>query len=66
MTKFGINKSVIQTDHGGKLALSNSFHKMILKDCNYMVEPTGDDSPSQNDGAEIYNNTLVVKVQTLL
>ncbi len=31
-----------------------------------MVEPTGADSPSQNGGAEIYNNNLAVKVQTLL
>ncbi len=31
-----------------------------------MVEPTGADSPSQNGGAEIYNNTLAVKVRTLL
>jgi hypothetical protein len=31
-----------------------------------MVEPTGAVSPSQNGGAKIYNNTLAVKVQTLL
>ncbi len=31
-----------------------------------MVEPTGANSPSQNGGVEIYNNTLAVKVCTLL
>ncbi len=30
------------------------------------MEPTGTDCPTQNGGAEIYNNTLAVKVQTLL
>jgi hypothetical protein len=39
---------------------------MMLKDFGYMVEPTGADSPSQNGGAEIYNNMLAVKVRTLL
>ena len=37
-----------------------------MHDFAYAVEPTGADSPSQNGGAEIYNNTLTVKVQTLL
>jgi hypothetical protein len=32
----------------------------------YVVEPTGADSPSQNGGAEIYNNTLAIRVWTLL
>ena len=31
-----------------------------------MVEPTGSDSPSQNDGAERMNGTLGVMVRTLL
>jgi hypothetical protein len=38
----------------------------MLKDFDYVVEATGLDSPSQNGGAEIYNNTLAVKVRTLL
>jgi hypothetical protein len=38
----------------------------MLQDYGYVVEPTGADSPSQNGGVEIYNNTLVVKVCTLL
>ncbi len=38
----------------------------MLKEFDYIVEPTGTDSPSQNGGAEIYNNTLAVKVWMLL
>jgi hypothetical protein len=38
----------------------------MLKDFGYVVKGTGADSPSQNGGAEIYNNTLAVKVRTLL
>ena len=39
---------------------------MMLREFGYVVEPTGADSPLQNRGAEIYNNTLAVKVRTLL
>ncbi len=39
---------------------------MMLGKFGYVVEPTGADSPSQNGGAEIYNNTLAIKVRTLL
>jgi hypothetical protein len=39
---------------------------MMLDEFGYVVEPTGADSPSQNGGVEIYNNTLVVKVRTLV
>jgi hypothetical protein len=38
----------------------------MLEEFNYVVKPTGADSPSQNGGAEIYNNTLAMKVCTLL
>jgi hypothetical protein len=38
----------------------------MLKEFDYIVELTGTDSPSQNGGAEIYNNTLAVKVRMLL
>ncbi len=34
----------------------------MINEFNYIVEPTGSDSPSQNGGAEIYNGTLAVKV----
>jgi hypothetical protein len=39
---------------------------MMLDEFKYVVEPTGTDSPTQNGGAEIYSNTLAVKVWTLL
>ncbi len=38
----------------------------MLTEFGYVIEPTGADSPSQNGGAEIYNNTLAVKVCMLL
>ena len=66
MTKFGVGNGVIWTDQGGELACSKSFGDMMLREFGYVVEPTGADSPSQNGGAEIYNNTLAVKVRTLL
>ena len=66
MTKFGIASGVVRTDQGGELARSTAFRNMMLKEFGYVVEPTGADSPSQNGGAEIYNNTLAVKVRTLL
>ncbi len=66
MTKFGIGNGVVRTDQGGELACSASFRDTMLRNFNYVVEPTGADSPPQNGGAEIYNNMLVVKVWTLL
>ena len=66
MSKFGIGRGVVRTDQGGELARSALFHDMMLRDSGYVVEPTGVDSPLQNGGAEIYNNTLAVKVRTLL
>ena len=57
MTKFGIGNGVVRTDQGGELARSKSFRDMMLSEFSYVVEPTGADSPSQNGGAEIYNNT---------
>jgi hypothetical protein len=66
MTKFGIASGVVRTDQGGELARSAAFRTMMLRDFGYVVEPTGADSLSQNGGSEIYNNTLAVKVRTLL
>jgi hypothetical protein len=66
MSKFGTGNGIIRTDQGGKLAGSNAFRETMLKDFGYVVECTGAESPSQNGGVEIYNNTLAVKVQTLL
>jgi hypothetical protein len=66
MSKFGRAKGLLWTDQGGKLARSSAFCEMMLKNFGYAVKPTGADSPSQNGCAEIYNNTLAVKVWTLL
>jgi hypothetical protein len=63
---FGNTRGIIRMDQGGELARSNGFITAMLKDCGYVVERTGADSPSQNGSAEIFNNTLAVKVQTLL
>jgi hypothetical protein len=38
----------------------------MLDSCGYVVEPTGANSASKNGGAERYNDTLAVKVCTLL
>jgi hypothetical protein len=67
MKKFSLAKGIIQTNQGGKLACSEEFRKTMLKEFDYVVEPTGTNSPSQNGGVEIYNITLIaVKVWTLL
>ncbi len=39
---------------------------MVLRQYNYVVEPTGADSPSQNGAMETYNNKLAVRTCTLL
>ena len=66
MTKFGIGNGVVHMNQGGELARSASFRDMMLHEFGYVVKPTVADSPLQNGGAEIYNNTLAVKVWTLL
>jgi hypothetical protein len=66
MRKFCLSDGIIRTDQGGELAWSDKFRTAMLDNFGYVVEPTGADSPLQNGGAEIYNNTLAVKVRTLL
>ena len=61
MKKFGISNVVIRADQGGKLARSAAYQELMLNTFGYVVESTGADSPSQNGGAEIYNNMLAVK-----
>jgi hypothetical protein len=63
---FGNTWGIIRTDQGSELARSNGFITAMLKNHGYVVECTGANSPSQNGSAEIFNNTLAVKVQTLL
>jgi hypothetical protein len=62
MSKYGKGNGIIRMDQGSKLARSGKFFKSMLKDFGYVAERTGVDSPSQNGGTEIYNNTLAVKV----
>ena len=39
---------------------------MVLRTHNYVLEPTGANSPSQNGSVEIYNNKLAIRARTLL
>jgi hypothetical protein len=66
MKKFGIGNGVVRTDQGGELARSAAYRELMLNTFSYVVESTGADSPFQNGGAEIYNNTLAVKTRMLL
>ncbi len=58
--------SFVRTDQGGELACSSSFRNTMLSNFNYIVEPTGADSPLQNGAVEFYNGHLAVKVWTLI
>jgi hypothetical protein len=66
MKKFCLAKGINHTNQGSELARSNEFRLMMAKDFTCSAEPTGANSASQNGGVEIYNNTLAVKVRTLL
>ncbi len=66
MRRFALTTGLVWTDQGGELAGCGTFRDLMLAKFGYVVEPTGADSPSQNGGVEIYNNTLAVKVRTLL
>jgi hypothetical protein len=56
----------IPTDQGGELAGTSDLADMILCKHSYVFDPTGADSPSQNGGAELYNDKLAVQTHTLL
>lgn len=56
----------VRCDQGGELARSSLFVDLLLNKFNYRVEPTGADSPSQNGGAERWNQTFAVTVRALL
>lgn len=51
----------VRTDQGGELARSLAFQDMLHRDHQYILEPTGSDSPSQNGAVEIYNDKFGVK-----
>ena len=57
---------VIRCDQGGELARSAAFRTTMMEKHLYVVEPTGADSPSQNAGAEKWNDTLAVTARALL
>ncbi len=67
LARFGhADGGVVQTDQGGELARSTEFSDTILRNHQYVIKPTGADSPSQNGAAEIYNTKLAVRMRTLL
>jgi hypothetical protein len=64
--RFGhADGGVVRTDQGSELARSPEFCDTILHNYQYVIEPTGADSPSQNGAAEIYNGKLAVRARTL-
>ena len=67
LAQFGLTTGgVIRCDQGGELARSKAFISTMLNVHNYVVEPTGADSPSQNGGVERWNDSFAVTVQALL
>ena len=63
---YGGGSGIIQFDQGGELARSTTFRTLVLEEFNYVVEPTGADSPSQNGAVECYNCTMGTMVRCLL
>ena len=57
---------IIRCDQGGELAKCAEFVTETKKRHNYVVEPTGADSPSQNGGIESWNGVWAVTVRALL
>ncbi|KAL7538057.1 LOW QUALITY PROTEIN: hypothetical protein ACHAXR_008252 [Thalassiosira sp. AJA248-18] len=67
LSLFGLPEGgIIRCDQGGELAACKEFVTRMKRDHNYIVEPTGADSPSQNGGVERWNNTLATTVRALL
>lgn len=69
LTTYGrsfVKGGFVRCDQGGELARSSLFVDLLLNKFNYRVEPTGADSPSQNGGAERWNQTFAVTVRALL
>ncbi len=60
------NGGCIRTNQGSKLAQSTTFRDLLLCEFNYILEPTGANSPSLNGSAEIYNDKFAVHARTLL
>jgi hypothetical protein len=67
LKKFGHHDGgSICSDQGGELAKSSTLANMVLRTHNYVFEPTGVDSPSQNVAVETYNDKLAVRTRALL
>jgi hypothetical protein len=67
MRRFALQDGgFVRTDQEGELAHSSSFRNTMLCTFNYVVEPTGADSPSQNGAIKFCNGHLAVKVWMLL
>ena len=56
----------IHMDQGGELARLLALSDLVLRKHNYVLEPTGADSPLQNGSVEIYNDKLAIRARTLL
>jgi hypothetical protein len=67
LTRFGHKDGgSVRTDQGGELARSTTLPDNLLRQHNYIIEPTGANSPSQNGAVEIYNGKLAVCTHSLL
>ncbi len=67
LARHGLSKGgCLCTDQGGELAWSSHLLNMVLPKYNYVIEPTGADSPLQNGAVEIYNDKLAICARTLL
>ncbi len=59
LSRFGHERGgSIRMDQGGELARSFALSDRVLRSHNYILEPTGADSPSQNGAVEIYITSL--------
>jgi hypothetical protein len=64
LRKFGHdNGGSIRSDQGGELAKSPALADMVLREHNYVFEPTGANSPSQNGGVETSINAIQMEDQ---
>jgi hypothetical protein len=67
LKKFGHDDGgSIRSDQGGELAKSPALADMVLRENNYVFEPTGVDSPSQNGAVKTYNDKLAIRTRNLL
>jgi hypothetical protein len=66
-TRFGHELGgSVRTDQGGELARSSALGDLLLRKHQYVLKPTGSNSPLQNGAVEIYNGKLAVCTRSLL